>query len=90
MAKAEELSKELDATVEWTCSNGWLSRWKGQHNIKQAHYAFLDIQAFLLRSHGHSSTEVPYRLLANLEIEFYKAGNNSHTQTSITDYFSDM
>ena len=36
-AKAEELSKALapSTTVEsWTCSSGWLSRWKVRHNIK--------------------------------------------------------
>ena len=33
-AKAEELSKQLDPDMEWTCSSGWLSRWKVRHNIK--------------------------------------------------------
>lgn len=33
-AKAEELSKGLDPTVEWSCSSGWLSRWKVRHHIK--------------------------------------------------------
>ena len=32
-SKAEELSKELGSS-EWTCSSGWLSRWKVRHNIK--------------------------------------------------------
>lgn len=33
-AKAEELATELDPDhVEWTCSNGWLCRWKVRHNI---------------------------------------------------------
>ena len=32
-SKAEELSKELGSS-EWTCSSGWLSRWKVCHNIK--------------------------------------------------------
>ena len=32
-AKAEELATELDQTVQWTCSNGWLTRWKKRHNI---------------------------------------------------------
>lgn len=32
-AKAEEISKEVDPTVEWSCSSGWLSRWKARHNI---------------------------------------------------------
>ena len=31
--KAEELNKEIDCQSEWTCSSGWLSRWKGRHNI---------------------------------------------------------
>ena len=33
-AKAEELSHELNATESWTCSNGWICRWKIRHNIK--------------------------------------------------------
>ena len=32
--KAEELSKALDPSMEWTCSSGWLSRWKLWHNVK--------------------------------------------------------
>ena len=32
-AKAEELSKEFDHSDSWTCSSGWLSRWKKRHNI---------------------------------------------------------
>ena len=33
-AKAEELSRELPSTStkSWTCSSGWLSRWKTRHN----------------------------------------------------------
>ena len=36
-AKAEELSRELvpsTSSEPWTCSSGWLSRWKVRHNIK--------------------------------------------------------
>ena len=33
-AKAEELALELDPAAPWTCSSGWLSRWKKRHNIK--------------------------------------------------------
>ena len=33
MAKAEKLCKELDLQTDWTCSSGWLSRWKARHNI---------------------------------------------------------
>ena len=32
-AKAEDLASELEPTVPWSCSNGWLSRWKKHHNI---------------------------------------------------------
>ena len=31
--KAEELAFELDPSALWTCSSGWLSRWKTRHNI---------------------------------------------------------
>ena len=34
-SKAEELAAELDPTTRWSCSNGWISRWKTRHNIKQ-------------------------------------------------------
>ena len=33
-AKAEELAAELDPTCQWSCSNGWISRWKTRHNIR--------------------------------------------------------
>ena len=33
-AKAEELFAELGRTRRWSCSNGWISRWKTRHNIK--------------------------------------------------------
>ena len=32
-AKAEELTLQLDSTEPWTCSDGWLQRWKDRHNI---------------------------------------------------------
>lgn len=33
-SKAQELATELDPDhEEWSCSNGWLSRWKVRHNI---------------------------------------------------------
>ena len=32
-AKAEDLASELEPTVQWSCSNGWLTRWKKRHNI---------------------------------------------------------
>ena len=32
-SKAEELNQEIGCE-EWTCSSGWLSRWKVRHNIK--------------------------------------------------------
>ena len=37
-AKAEELSEELDPSMKWVCSSGWLSRWKRRHSI---HYRVL-------------------------------------------------
>lgn len=33
-AKAEELSEGFDPGSNWTCSSGWLSRWKVRHHIK--------------------------------------------------------
>ena len=33
-ARAKELAVELDPAASWTCSSGWLSRWKKRHNIK--------------------------------------------------------
>ena len=32
-AKAGDLASELELTVPWICSDGWLSRWKKRHNI---------------------------------------------------------
>ena len=32
-AKAEDLASELEPGVPWSCSNGWLSRWKKRHSI---------------------------------------------------------
>lgn len=31
--KAEEICRAFDPTDSWTCSNGWISRWKERHNI---------------------------------------------------------
>ena len=47
--KAEELSRVLPLTntESWTCSSGWLSRWKTRHNMK---FSVVKMQLLIKRS----------------------------------------